>query len=239
MTSPIEAVAVIGPPACGKSTLTARWKEGGARTVFRLSAHIYARARTDPGLRAAIEATTDPLGWLPDAVVCPLVQAALAHPGYSPAPGARLLMENYPGTAAQARHLSGLLPGRLAALELVLPPGAEEQRAAQRRVCGTCEPDPLQDPRSPAAFSVTAGLDEHCVACGSPVTARPSDRPELLARRVQRYRENSPAIRSAFASADVRVHRIDASAPPADVAEQARAALAGHTVPAPPAPTGK
>ena len=194
MTAPPDVVALIGPPAAGKSTLTQHWN-GGHRSLFRLRDHVRAQAQDDAALRAQIEAATDPLGWLPDAVVCPLVEAALTALREPSGPSARLVLENYPGTPAQANHLLRLLPQHLALVELVVSTETVRRRAAGRRVCATCEPASGNDPHRPVPAASATGT---CPICDHPLQSRPSDTPPVLAQRLQRYQRYSPAIRSAF-----------------------------------------
>ncbi|MGW1870401.1 hypothetical protein ACWCPS_33255 [Streptomyces mauvecolor] len=73
---PTPVLAVLGPPA-EKTTMAEAITGARAATVFRVREAAHRAARTDPVIAAALESTSDPLGWLPDLLAQHLVCEAL------------------------------------------------------------------------------------------------------------------------------------------------------------------
>ena len=130
------------------------------------------------------------------------------------------LFDNFPGSGIQVRLLLGVLhrlrPGcTLTAVELVLDERVRQERVRSRRVCHTCERDPVHDPRLPA---VASGDDPwRCARCGGVLHPRRGDAPRLVAGRTSRFEHEAPGLRQAFADAGVEIMRIDASRAVADL----------------------
>jgi adenylate kinase family enzyme len=212
-------VAVIGPPAVGKSTATSRVAEQGAR-VWRLREFAQRYRINHPELDHLF-ATADPLGWLRDDVVRILLDAALGDLAVADV----MLLENLPGNAAQLRHLVEVAATngfRLQVVELAAPDSLLRCRVAARRVCPCCEPDPRGDPHRPAHGQ--SDTPEHCARCGSPLRVRRGDEPSLFRARLARFRGNHPGIRVAAHELAVPYRVIDATADPGTVAHMVLAA---------------
>jgi len=143
-------VALTGPPAVGKSTLSAQLVAYHGAQVFRLrefAQDFRHRADADP----ALFATGDPLGWFPDQTVQVLLEVALLRPAQSDV----TVLENLPGTVTQLRAISEIgdrlgLP--VMVIELTAPDAVVIGRSLARRVCLVCEPDLSADPTSPPVW---------------------------------------------------------------------------------------
>jgi adenylate kinase family enzyme len=204
-----RALAVIGPPAAGKTTLTTQLGRIPGCGIFRLREHVPAT------MLAATATSAERLGWLDDLTVTRALRgylAAVIHVGTV----CTVLLDNFPGSDTQAHLLLSLL-GKLApqcalrAVELVISPAVLQRRVRNRRVCHQCERDPIHDPRLPAEPSQA---DPHrCGRCGSILQPRRGDAPRLLAARMQRYALAATGIRAAFAEAGVQVLEFDAGRP--------------------------
>jgi adenylate kinase family enzyme len=222
-----RALAVIGPPAAGKTTLTMRLGKLPGRCVFRLREHV------PETMLAATATSAERLGWLDDLTVTRALRGYLetaAHAGTMHT----VLLDNFPGSDTQARLLVSLL-GKLApqcmlhVAELVITPAALQRRVAKRRVCHQCEHDPIRDPRLPAEPSPIDS--RRCARCNSILHPRRGDAPRLLSARIQRYARAAIGIRSAFAEAGIEVVQVDSSRPPEQSACELSLLLATRSKP--------
>jgi adenylate kinase len=209
-----RVIAVIGPPAAGKTSLTVQLAEQPGCQVFRLREHV-------PGTILAATATSaERLGWIDDLTV---TRALRAYIGTVMFDGTvrTMLLDNFPGSSTQVRLLLGTL-GRLApactahAVELVADRAVRERRVRDRRVCHQCEQDPIHDPRLPALANPAD--PHHCARCGGVLHPRRGDAPRLLAARTRRYEAEAIGIRAAFADAGVELVRLESSRPIAALA---------------------
>lgn len=204
-----DVVAVLGPPATGKTTLTTLLGAGPGRSVFRLRDHV------PQAILAATATSADRLGWIDDVTV------ARALRGYLEAAAADadvrvVLMDNFPGSATQAMLLLSALRALAPAcavgvVELAAETATVRRRIRDRRVCHQCERDPIGDPRLPAEAS--PGDPRRCARCGSVLHPRRGDAPRLVAARTRRYETAIIGIRHAFASAGVGVWQLDSNHP--------------------------
>ncbi|MGH3402049.1 MAG: hypothetical protein ACRDRJ_05945 [Streptosporangiaceae bacterium] len=204
-----RTLAVIGPPAAGKTTLTMRLGHMPGCRVFRLREHV------PETMLAATATSAEHLGWLDDLTVTralrgyleTVIHASTVH---------TVLLDNFPGSDTQARLLVSLL-GKLAprcvlhVVELVVAPAVLERRVRGRRVCHQCEQDPIHDPRLPAEPSPAD--PRRCTRCNSILHPRRGDAPRLLTARMQRYAHSAVGIRAAFAEAGAGVLQLDSSRP--------------------------
>ncbi|MGH8887550.1 MAG: hypothetical protein ACRDYX_20750 [Egibacteraceae bacterium] len=195
--------------------------------AFRLRDFSARQAGNDPLLTRQLVASPDPLGWLPDAVVHDLLVAAFEQDRFPVGDAELVVLENFPGNAAQAACLMDVLwrarvalPARLGAVELVAPDAVVWRRAATRRACPGCEPDERGDPHLPAVESPER--PGRCASCGTALQPRKGDAPAMLARRLARFRNNIDAIRAAFFAEGIDVYRIDATAPLSSVGQEAQ-----------------
>lgn len=205
-----HALAVVGPPASGKTTLTIRLEKFPGCCVFRLREHV------PETMLAATATSAERLGWLDDLTVTralrryleTVIRAGTVH---------TVLLDDFPGSDTEARLLASLL-GKLApqcalhVVELVITPTALKRRVAERRVCHQCEQDPIHDPRLPA--QPNPADPRRCARCSSILHPRRGDAPRLLAARMQRYYRAVIGIRTAFAEVGVEILRLDSNCPP-------------------------
>jgi adenylate kinase len=158
----IAVIAVIGPPAVGKTTLTMRLGENHGCSVFRLREHV------PKVMLAAAAANSDRVDWVDDVTVA---RALLAYAERVSGDESvhTVLLDNFPGSGTQVGLLLGIL-ARLApecavtAAELVADDRVRLARVRARRVCHTCERDPVHDPRLPA--QAVLGDPRRCARCG-------------------------------------------------------------------------
>lgn len=221
--SDLGLIAVIGPPAAGKSTVCADAAARMAAEVFRLREFAH-HCRVSGQIDERLLTTTDAFGWFSDDAVAALLTLAFltGHRRYS----GLVTLENFPGTATQVRMIHEIAQVRrapVAMVELVISDRLAHDRARHRRACLTCEPDPRGDPHRPARAA--PGRPGRCVACDGPLIRRRSDSPSVFAARLRRYRDSSPAIRREALALQVPVRQVDASASPQTCTTAALAAM--------------
>lgn len=211
-----RALAVIGPPAAGKTTLTMRLGGPPGCRVFRLREHV-------PGtLLAATASDAERLGWIDDLTVTRALRGYLESLTAERAVHT-LLLDNFPGSGTQAylllSALARMAPGcAVHVVELAADPAVLDSRVRGRRVCHHCERDPIHDPRLPAQASPAD--PRRCARCGGILHPRRGDAPRLLAARTRRYEDAVSGIREAFAHVGVQVLKLDSSQPPEHTASE-------------------
>jgi adenylate kinase family enzyme len=204
-----NVVAVIGPPAVGKTTLTMQLGELPGCQVFRLREHV------PEVILAATATSAERLGWIDDVTIARALRTYFEQ-AVSDAAVRSVLLDNFPGSGSQVRLLLGVLrrlvPGcDVQAVELAAAWRVREQRVLGRRVCHQCEHDPIHDPRIPAAASPND--PQHCARCGGILHPRRGDAPRLLALRTQRFEDQAVGIRAAYAEAGIQVLRLASDRP--------------------------
>jgi adenylate kinase len=210
-----QVIAVIGPPAVGKTTLTTRLGEAPGCTVFRLREHVPQTAL------AVASANPDRVDWIDDLTVTRVLRAYIGRAAGRSA--CTVLFDNFPGSALQVELLLGIL-SRLApacgltVIELHADERTRRQRMQTRRVCHTCEHDPVHDPRLPATPSSSDPW--RCARCGGLLHPRRGDAPRLFSARTARFETEAPAVRKALADAGIAIVTTDAARPVDAICEE-------------------
>ena len=215
-------IAVLGPPASGKSTVTAALAGRLTASVFRLREFAHDYGRRAPHL-AGLLAPVDALGWLRDPGVAHLLHAAFMNGALSRATS--VLLENLPGNRTQLEHivaLAAVTGASLGVVELTAPDDLLRSRASARRVCPRCEPDPRGDPHRPALG--LPGDPLRCARCGGSLVARLSDAPHQFEAKLARYRSTIDDIRRSAQSWGLPYLMVDAAADRATLLSAAEAA---------------
>ncbi|MGH3687648.1 MAG: hypothetical protein ACRDRU_13095 [Pseudonocardiaceae bacterium] len=217
-------VAVLGPPAVGKSTVSRALAGCLDAQIFRLRefAHeCHSHGTADERLFE----THDSLGWLPEETVFLLLQTAFMH-GQFPARGL-VVLENFPGSLTQLLVLKSIadqLQAPLMLIELTADDIVVAGRARSRRVCPACEPDPRGDSHRPAHPAIHD--PDRCDLCGGGLLPRRGDEPQRFAPRLARFRRRIPAIRRAATVLQLAYHAADATCDPGTCLQSVVTALA-------------
>lgn len=210
-------VAVIGPPGAGKSTVVSALARFEGAAVFRLREAV----RTYADVASGVMPTTDPLGWVDLETVRRVLEVAFVV-GRFPTGGGPVLLDNFPGTAAQLDVLievAATADRRVAAIELRADSAVVTARTAIRQVCPQCGPDR----HYPAVAAV--GEPHRCAGCGARLVRRDSDTPQRHALRLARYRSNAAEIVVQACRRQVPHVAIDAGRAPLLVRRSAQFAL--------------
>ena len=216
-------LALLGPPAAGKTTITAAVCDGGGIAAFRLRDFALA-CRTYGWLPGDEFDRRDDLGWLTATTVASVLRVAFTERRfgrYGP-----VIFDNFPGSADQLHLLHDIsvaCGARLGILELTADNTELCRRAIERRVCAQCEPDPLSDPHRPAHRS--PDHPQQCMTCSGPLSQRPSDEPSVFRTRLDRYRARIPAIHAAAAALRLPLCQVDTQADARIVRQLAAAAV--------------
>ncbi|MBF6093966.1 ATP-binding protein [Nocardia cyriacigeorgica] len=198
-------VALFGPPAAGKTTLTTLLGGAPGRRVFRLREHVPRE------VLAATATDSRRLGWIDDYTVSAALRALFTATAEDPHLHT-VLLDNFPGAARQVDQLlteqRALFPeARVEAVEVSTDAKTLQQRAKNRKVCHRCEPDPIGDPRLPAI--PRADDPWACARCGGLLHPRRGDAPRLLKARIRRYQHAAEGVRAAFVDSGVPVTQLD------------------------------
>lgn len=161
----------LGPPGAGKGTQAARLMQ--RHGIPQLSTGDMLRAAVTAGSAVGLEAKAimEAGGLAPDAVVVGIVAERIVEPDAAKG----FILDGFPRTVAQAKALDLMLATKGMALDAVLElevdPDALVARIAKR-----------------AAETVAAGG-----------TVRPDDKPDVVAKRLETYREQTEPVSKYYA----------------------------------------
>ncbi len=222
-----SAIAIIGPPAVGKTTLTMQLGQLSGRRVFRLREHV------PETILAATATSAERLGWIDDLTVTMALRSYLdsvvddgtAH---------TVFFDNFPGSGQQV-HIFLSTVRKLAPtclvhpVELLADSAILNRRIRDRRVCHHCERDPIHDPRLPAVPSPAD--PRRCACCNNILHPRRGDAPRLFSARMRRHWQTAEGIREAFASVGIAILQIESNKPPEQIASELLSLLNARSTP--------
>lgn len=181
-------IILLGPPGAGKGTQASRLEDEHAMVQLSTGDMLRAavKAGTEVGLKA--KALMDAGELVPDEVVSGIIGDKLDDLG----PGASVIFDGYPRTAAQAESLDEILSARDRALDHVVELEVDEDALVERIVgrftCGNCGAGYHDTFKQPAKEGV-------CDECGaSQFKRRPDDNEETVRTRMQEYRAKTEPI---------------------------------------------
>lgn len=200
----VETVlAVIGPPAVGKTTLTNMLSLVPGFEVFRLRDHV-------PEALLAAATAAPGHGCIDDVTVARVLRTYLQA---ATASSARVIViDDFPTSGMQAELLVSAVrkvapPCSVRVVELLAEPETMQRRIRERRVCHHCERDPVHDPHLPAEPSPAD--PRRCVHCDSILQPRRGDAPRLVVARICSYQESIADIYAAFARLGINMQQLD------------------------------
>lgn len=185
-------VVLLGPPGAGKGThaaaITGRYGIPHVSTGDMLRSAIASGTPVGSRARAIVEAGN----LVPDDVMAEMVEERLSAGDAER--GA--VLDGYPRNTEQAQELDKILQrgGRSVDHVLNLVVADEEiiRRLSGRRTCGSCGATYHVDNAPPER-------PEICDRCGEALQQRPDDRPEVIERRLEVYRESTEPLIGLYA----------------------------------------
>ncbi len=197
---------LLGPPGSGKGTQAAALS---ARLGFRhLATGDILREEVKNKTKLGIEAKgyMDRGELVPDKLILEMVSSHLE-------PGKSYLWDGFPRTEAQAVGLDALLAVRnlsvYLAVLLDVPDEVIIGRISGRLFCPSCGANYHRQSMPPKKQGV-------CDACGARLEVRADDRPEVVARRLNVYREQTAPV-VGYYEAQSKLVRVNGNRPPEKV----------------------
>jgi adenylate kinase len=204
---------MFGAPGSGKGTqadlLCARLGVPSVSTGNILRAAI--AAGTEVGAEAEQYVTSGRL--VPDEIMLRLITERLAKPDCEKG----FILDGYPRTLPQAQALEAAGVEIDAVVSIDTQDADIERRLSGRRVCGGCGKSYHVTYNPPAKEGI-------CDDCGSPVTRRPDDDPQVVASRLRLYHSTTEPLRARYEEMGL-LRSVDAGGGIAEIAERVLAAL--------------
>jgi adenylate kinase len=210
---------LIGPPGAGKGTQASRLGDALDMPLISTGEILRANIKSRTALGSAAATYLNAGDLVPDDLIVAIVMARLDLPDTV----SGFILDGFPRTTTQAQALFHHLEqqGRQisAALLLEVPDAQIVKRIAGRRVCvdaGHGYHVHHNPPKSPGV----------CDEDGSPLMQRDDDKPEVVERRLDVYREQTAPLVTYYAERSL-LHQVDGSASLSRVYGRIRAVLNG------------
>lgn len=214
----MNALVLFGSPGSGKGTQAKLLQQ--CLSIPHVSTGDMLRARAAEVGRDVV-ATMHAGALVSDGVVNRMVEERLTEPDA----GGGFILDGYPRTEEQARHLIGWFEAR-GIHELVIHLAVDYNiiiaRLTGRRQCPVCQT--LYN-----IHSKPPRVDELCDLDGSKLVIRDDDRESVIRERLDAYERQTRPVLEYFRSAGRRVREVDASTgAPETVFQMVRQALNSH-----------
>jgi adenylate kinase len=208
-------VILLGYPGSGKGTLAKDLV--AAMGLVHVSTGDILRdemaKKTPLGQEAASYMTSGRL--VPDRLVMAMIKARLN------AETRGLLFDGFPRTVEQAESLDSWFESRQQSIDAVVFLKVAEdivvQRLGSRRTCTGCG-------KIYNVISSPPAKENVCDACGKPLMTREDDKPGVIARRIQVYKDQTEPLLAYYRAAG-NFHEADGGQAPAAVTEKVSALL--------------
>ena len=199
----MKAIVLFGPPGSGKGTQAKLLTECLGIPHISTGDMLRAEVRQGNGASSKVAATMHSGALVSDDVVNGMVEARLAEADAAKG----FVLDGYPRTLAQARHLSAWLDER-GVRELVIHLAVDYNvviaRLTGRRQCPRC--GTLYNLASQAPK-----VDELCDLDGEKLTVRPDDSEPVIRERLAAYERETRPVLEYYAAAGRPVIELDAS----------------------------
>jgi adenylate kinase len=209
---------LIGPPGAGKGTQASRLGDDLGVPLVSTGEILRANVRNGTTLGRAAQTYLDSGDLVPDDLIVAIVMARVDLPDTDPG----FILDGFPRTPTQAnallRHLEEQGRSVTAALLLDVPDAEIVKRIAGRRVCVAAGHSYHVDHNPPKRPSL-------CDEDGSGLIQRDDDRPEVVKRRLEVYREQTAPLVRYYLERSL-LTKIDGSVSPSEVHDRICEALA-------------
>ena len=221
MTKPFDqplSIVLLGPPGSGKSTIAEAIVREHHLVVIATGQRLRAEIQSRSALGRAAKPYLDTGNLVPDSLMDRLLRASLE--GLDQQQG--FLLDGYPRTLHQARGLDAMLADFRRQLHAVIALEVSDEEAVRRlsgrRICeGAGEPFPVHIDDLSSVM--------RCQERGGHLVAREDDQPEIVRQRLVVYHQQTQPLLEFYETTN-RLHQVDASGTPAQVARRAIAAIA-------------
>ncbi len=217
MSSELNLI-LLGPPGSGKGTQGERLQEDFTLPYYATGDILRAAVADGSELGETAKQHMNAGELVPDAVIIGVIAERVEGP--EAADG--FILDGFPRTIGQAEALGSAMEelGRsITAVVLIDVPDEEVQRRlGGRRTCA----------KNGHVFHVDFDPPKNegvCDVCGSRLIVRDDDRPEVIAKRLQTYHEQTEPLVEYYEERGL-LKRVDGSQPPDDVGDRIRALLA-------------
>jgi adenylate kinase len=214
----VKAIVLFGSPGSGKGTQAKLLTECLGLPHVSTGEMLREGIRQGAGVDAAVAAIMHAGSLVSDQVVEAMVEERLGRPDAAKG----FVLDGYPRTLAQARHLAGWLEGRgirEVVIHLAVDYNIIIARLTGRREC----------PRCGTSYNVAfhpPKVDELCDLDGEKLAIREDDREAVIRQRLDAYEGQTRPVLEYLRTARGRVVEVDASNdPPESVYRKIRQAL--------------
>ena len=209
---------LVGPPGAGKGTQAARLREDFSLPYVATGDMLRAHVKEETELGHQAKAFMDAGDLVPDDLIVAMARERLAQPDAQEG----FLLDGFPRTSGQADALAEMLSGLgrqvSAALLIDVPDEELIRRLAGRRMCV----------KAGHNYHVEFDPPKHEGVCdqdGSRLIQRDDDTPEVIARRLAVYHEQTKPLVDYYDRQGL-LRRIDGTRSPSEVHDHVRAVIA-------------